>query len=140
MPRNPYSPALLLTIEDLSRLAMEGKGLDSLQTGSRSPPTSPAEPQAVESPQDASSSEEQAPPVVPKFTLTPVTATGDDSAVKEDETESNGMFVSTPGFGGNAALDYLYKKKKPVAAVFVHAGAGYHSHTNESLHLQACAE
>ncbi|KLU89440.1 asparaginase [Magnaporthiopsis poae ATCC 64411] len=119
---------------------MEGKDLDSLQTGSRSPPASPAERQAAGSPQDASSSEEQAPPVVPKFTLAPVTATDGDSAIKKDKTESNGMFMSIPGFGGNAALDYLYRKKKPVAAVFVHAGAGYHSHTNESLHLQACAD
>lgn len=28
----------------------------------------------------------------------------------------------------------------PVAAIFVHAGAGYHSTTNEKIHLAACAE
>ncbi|KAL2262391.1 hypothetical protein VTK26DRAFT_1479 [Humicola hyalothermophila] len=28
--------------------------------------------------------------------------------------------------------------KKPVAAIFIHAGAGYHSATNERVHLQAC--
>ena len=28
----------------------------------------------------------------------------------------------------------------PVAAIFVHAGAGYHSTTNEHIHLSACAE
>lgn len=32
------------------------------------------------------------------------------------------------------------KTKVPVvAAIFVHAGAGYHSTTNEHLHLEACA-
>lgn len=28
----------------------------------------------------------------------------------------------------------------PVAAIFVHAGAGYHSTTNEQIHLGACSE
>ncbi|OBT62859.1 hypothetical protein VE03_07552 [Pseudogymnoascus sp. 23342-1-I1] len=28
----------------------------------------------------------------------------------------------------------------PVAAIFVHAGAGYHSTTNEQIHLSACAD
>ena len=28
----------------------------------------------------------------------------------------------------------------PAAAIFVHAGAGYHSTTNEKIHLSACAE
>ena len=28
----------------------------------------------------------------------------------------------------------------PVAAIFVHAGAGYHSTTNEQIHLSACAK
>ena len=28
----------------------------------------------------------------------------------------------------------------PVGAIFVHAGAGYHSTTNEHIHLGACAE
>jgi len=32
--------------------------------------------------------------------------------------------------------------RKPIdcAAIFVHAGAGYHSITNESVHLAACEE
>jgi hypothetical protein len=29
---------------------------------------------------------------------------------------------------------------KPVSAIFVHAGAGYHSLTNERIHLSACSE
>ncbi|KAB5582448.1 nucleophile aminohydrolase [Coniochaeta sp. 2T2.1] len=28
--------------------------------------------------------------------------------------------------------------RRPVAAIFIHAGAGYHSTTNEKIHLQAC--
>lgn len=27
-----------------------------------------------------------------------------------------------------------------ISAIFVHAGAGYHSHQNEGNHLQACSE
>lgn len=30
--------------------------------------------------------------------------------------------------------------KPPVAAIFIHAGAGYHSTANERIHLQACSE
>ena len=30
--------------------------------------------------------------------------------------------------------------KRPVAAIFIHAGAGYHSTTNEKIHLKACRE
>lgn len=30
--------------------------------------------------------------------------------------------------------------RRPVAAVFIHAGAGYHSTTNEKIHLEACNE
>ncbi|KAI1480692.1 N-terminal nucleophile aminohydrolase [Daldinia eschscholtzii] len=32
------------------------------------------------------------------------------------------------------------RKKAPVSAIFIHAGAGYHSVANESLHLEACNE
>ena len=32
------------------------------------------------------------------------------------------------------------RSKAPVAAIFIHAGAGYHSTTNEKVHLEACAE
>ncbi|KAL8346435.1 hypothetical protein RB601_003855 [Gaeumannomyces tritici] len=136
--RNPYSPALLLTIEDLSRLTMEGKDLESFQPSPNSPPASQADNPPVEAPNGVTSSCERTTPVVPNCALTPVTTTSGDSSVGS-EAEIDGIF-STPNFGGNAALDYIYKKKKPVAAVFVHAGAGYHSHINEHLHLQACAD
>lgn len=32
------------------------------------------------------------------------------------------------------------KKSGVVPCIFVHAGAGYHSVTNEHIHLQACNE
>lgn len=35
---------------------------------------------------------------------------------------------------------YSRQSHPPVAAIFVHAGAGYHSTTNEHIHLGACAE
>jgi taspase (threonine aspartase 1) len=34
----------------------------------------------------------------------------------------------------------LQSSPRPVAAIFVHAGAGYHSTTNEHTHLRACRE
>ncbi|KAL1837716.1 hypothetical protein VTJ49DRAFT_3491 [Mycothermus thermophilus] len=43
--------------------------------------------------------------------------------------------------GADGVVDSLWSrvsKKKPVAAIFVHAGAGYHSAANEKLHLEAC--
>ena len=32
------------------------------------------------------------------------------------------------------------RRKFPVSAVFIHAGAGYHSTANERFHLEACSE
>ncbi|KAI0130904.1 N-terminal nucleophile aminohydrolase [Daldinia grandis] len=41
----------------------------------------------------------------------------------------------------DGAIDRWGKRKKyPVAAIFIHAGAGYHSVANEGLHLEACNE
>lgn len=34
----------------------------------------------------------------------------------------------------------LKKQEPQISAIFVHAGAGYHSTTNEHLHLSACAK
>ncbi|KAK3397266.1 putative 20S proteasome subunit alpha type 2 [Sordaria brevicollis] len=43
------------------------------------------------------------------------------------------------GFDGS--VERIWKRTtKPVAAIFVHAGAGYHSVTNEKVHLEACSE
>jgi taspase (threonine aspartase 1) len=44
--------------------------------------------------------------------------------------------------GGDGAVDRIWKRgaRPPVAAVFIHAGAGYHSTTNEKVHLEACSE
>lgn len=32
----------------------------------------------------------------------------------------------------------LGQKQKGVPAIFIHAGAGFHSHQNEHVHLEAC--
>lgn len=44
-------------------------------------------------------------------------------------------------YGTDGALDRMRRlgqKPKCVPAIFIHAGAGFHSHQNEHLHLQAC--
>ncbi|KAI8956948.1 N-terminal nucleophile aminohydrolase [Daldinia sp. FL1419] len=41
----------------------------------------------------------------------------------------------------DGAMDRWGKRKRfPVAAIFIHAGAGYHSVANEGLHMEACSE
>lgn len=48
--------------------------------------------------------------------------------------------------GADGTVDRLMKKrdptgdKRPSMAVFVHAGAGYHSLQNENVHLGLCAK
>ncbi|KAF7545087.1 hypothetical protein G7Z17_g9439 [Cylindrodendrum hubeiense] len=44
-------------------------------------------------------------------------------------------------YGADGALDRMLRlgqKPKCTPAIFVHAGAGFHSHQNEHVHLQAC--
>lgn len=49
--------------------------------------------------------------------------------------------TDTGHFGGDGAFDQVLKRRKgPVGAIFIHAGAGYHSTTNERVHLAACSE
>ena len=46
-----------------------------------------------------------------------------------------------PSGGVDGSTDRVWKRAKPsTMAVFVHAGAGYHSHSNEKVHLEACSE
>lgn len=41
----------------------------------------------------------------------------------------------------DGAADRWGKRRKlPVSAIFIHAGAGYHSTVNERIHLEACSE
>ncbi|KAH7627007.1 nucleophile aminohydrolase [Sordaria sp. MPI-SDFR-AT-0083] len=43
--------------------------------------------------------------------------------------------------GLDGSVERIWKRTtKPVAAIFVHAGAGYHSVANEKVHLEACSE
>ena len=43
---------------------------------------------------------------------------------------------------GDGAVDSVWRRQpgKSIATIFIHAGAGYHSMTNERVHLQACTE
>ncbi|KAK3906107.1 nucleophile aminohydrolase [Staphylotrichum tortipilum] len=43
---------------------------------------------------------------------------------------------------GDGAVDSVWRQLpgKPLATIFIHAGAGYHSMTNERVHLQACTD
>jgi hypothetical protein len=40
----------------------------------------------------------------------------------------------------DGATDHNIRGRPAVAAIFIHAGAGYHSTANEHLHLKACSE
>lgn len=62
----------------------------------------------------------------------------DDLISFEDLTPNTS--ISTAGVDGT--VDRVLKRgpKRPVTAIFVHAGAGYHSVQNEQIHLQACSE
>ena len=54
-------------------------------------------------------------------------------------TDSDSSFFA---FGNDGAADLWQRRggPKPVAAIFIHAGAGYHSIANERVHLDACSE
>jgi taspase (threonine aspartase 1) len=54
---------------------------------------------------------------------------------------SIGDFTGIPQ-EGDGTFDKVWKRapKRPVASIFVHAGAGYHSVVNEKVHLHACHE
>lgn len=44
-------------------------------------------------------------------------------------------------FTGDGAADLWGKRSRSnVSAIFIHAGAGYHSIANENIHLTACSE
>lgn len=45
-----------------------------------------------------------------------------------------------PAMDGAGDKQFGNSRSPPVAAIFVHAGAGYHSTTNEHIHLSACKE
>jgi taspase (threonine aspartase 1) len=48
--------------------------------------------------------------------------------------------VSHSGDGTLDKVMHRAPKRRPVASIFVHAGAGYHSVVNEKVHLQACQQ
>lgn len=48
--------------------------------------------------------------------------------------------LSGPTMDGAGEKTSASNQPHPVAAIFVHVGAGYHSSTNEHIHLDACRE
>jgi hypothetical protein len=52
------------------------------------------------------------------------------------ESSSNHQFISVDGTSDR----WGKRRKLPVSAIFIHAGAGYHSAANELVHLKACNE
>ncbi|KXJ96308.1 nucleophile aminohydrolase [Microdochium bolleyi] len=60
-----------------------------------------------------------------------------DMPLDTDALEGGVALASTDG-----TIDKLGhpRRRVPVSAIFIHAGAGYHSITNENIHLLACGE
>lgn len=56
--------------------------------------------------------------------------------------EASGHFtkILSPAMDGALEKRFGISRSAPVTAIFVHAGAGYHSTTNEHIHLGACKE
>lgn len=56
------------------------------------------------------------------------------------------MLEDKTGVGADGTVDRLIRKRDPTGdrrpsmAVFIHAGAGYHSVQNENVHLTLCAK
>ena len=56
----------------------------------------------------------------------------DDDSMQQDDGGSDAVKMT---FGSNGK-----RKGGDIAAIFVHAGAGFHSLQNEKVHLKACEE
>ena len=72
---------------------------------------------------------------------------GDKQTAEEQYPEQLQMKTDIPEsqsrqpMSGDGTVDRVLKRKgKPVTAIFIHAGAGFHSHQNERVHLEACSE
>ena len=66
-------------------------------------------------------------------------------AFPQGDTSGNDTFLSPAlplATGADSTVDKLLnrKNKRPVTAIFIHAGAGYHSIQNEQFHLKACSK
>ncbi|KAI1172983.1 nucleophile aminohydrolase [Nemania sp. FL0916] len=73
-------------------------------------------------------------PVAPNHSLPNMANNGRGGLLKHTLDDDDRVFT-------DGTADRLNKRwKKPVTAIFVHAGAGYHSLSNEENHLKACSE
>lgn len=68
---------------------------------------------------------------MPSSTSLPSDGDGDDDTASSSPLNVDGSGEKRSLWG---------RSSTPVGAIFVHAGAGYHSTTNEHIHLGACAE
>jgi len=65
------------------------------------------------------------------------------SPVYDSSNDSPDTDAGSSGDGvGDGTAERLWKSKVkvPVASIYIHAGAGYHSTANELLHLEICGE
>ncbi|KAK3490759.1 putative 20S proteasome subunit alpha type 2 [Neurospora hispaniola] len=64
-----------------------------------------------------------------------------ESNIDMSDSSSESNWPGDHEYGLDGGVERIWKRTtKPVAAIFVHAGAGYHSVTNEKVHLEACSE
>ena len=76
------------------------------------------------------------PPKIPSSPMSNASSSpGNTSSSSLNDGNMDGS--SSDKRGGGAWARHTHP---PVGAIFVHAGAGYHSTTNEHIHLGACAE
>lgn len=61
-----------------------------------------------------------------------------DSFFNDNMDDMEGSTLINDNMDGSSG--WARRSPAPVGAIFVHAGAGYHSTTNEHIHLGACAE
>ena len=62
-----------------------------------------------------------------------------EHSMDEPEPDTSSGYPS-PISSVDGPADQVRKGGKPVTAIFIHAGAGFHSLQNEKIHLEACTE
>lgn len=91
--------------------------------------------------EDKTTSPLEAPATAGSYHLT-ASHTGDSGAMDNADDFRPGYKSDEHGIPAvDGATDRVNRRwGKPVAAIFIHAGAGYHSTANEEHHLKACSE
>lgn len=84
-------------------------------------------------------------PLAPEIKHNPATTAAGRETNPSETTNVQGHRNTRPQKVGGAdgTVDRVFKRKhkgKFTGAIFIHAGAGFHSHQNERVHLEACSE